>query len=100
MLDIFGHNIANAIFDIAICMNEDSVRARLLESNDAFMLQARGKDSDDGNATYVGKWVKTPRVARTLNCLKYRRSAIVDVGNKICRILYIMYFQIQIYLQK
>ena len=50
---------------------------------DAFMLQARGKDGDDGNATYVGQWVKTPKIARAINCLDYRRSAIVDVGKYI-----------------
>jgi len=50
---------------------------------DAFMLQARGKDGDDGNATYVGQWVKTPKIARTINCLDYRRSAITDVGRPI-----------------
>ena len=47
------------------------------------MLQARGKDGDDGNATYVGQWVKTPKIARTINCLDYRRSAITDVGKHI-----------------
>ena len=54
---------------------------------DAFMLQARGKDGDDGNATYVGQWVKTPKIARTLNCLDYRRSAIIDVGKEIVFLL-------------
>ena len=54
---------------------------------DAFMLQARGKDGDDGNATYVGQWVKTPKIARTLNCLDYRRSAIIDIGNNILLVL-------------
>ena len=50
---------------------------------DAFMIQARGKDGDDGNATYVGQWVKTPKISRTLNCLNYRRSAITDIGINI-----------------
>ena len=40
MLDIFGHNIANAFFDIAIRMYEDSVCARTLKINDPLVLQA------------------------------------------------------------
>ena len=47
---------------------------------DAFMLQARGKDAEDGNATFVGKWIKTPRIAKTIDCMNYRRAAVVDVG--------------------
>ena len=47
---------------------------------DAFMLQAQGKEGEDGNATFVGQWTKTPKIARTINCLGYRRAAVVDVG--------------------
>ena len=44
------------------------------------MLQARGKDSEDGNATFLGQWIKTPKIAKTVNCFGYRRSAVVDIG--------------------
>ena len=47
---------------------------------DAFMLQARGEDSKDGNATFVGKWVRTPRTAKAIKCNRYRQAAVVDVG--------------------
>ena len=51
---------------------------------DAFMLQARGKDLDDGNATFVGKWVETPNTAKSIRCLGHRQAAVVDIG-KQCR---------------
>ena len=44
------------------------------------MIQARGKEGDDGNATFVGQWIKTPKVAKTIACLRHRRAAVVDVG--------------------
>ena len=47
---------------------------------DAFMLQARGQDSADGNATFVGQWIKKPKVAKYINCFSHRRSGIVDIG--------------------
>ncbi len=44
------------------------------------MLQARGENSEDGNATYVGKWVKIPRIARTIKCQGRRQAAVVDIS--------------------
>ena len=49
---------------------------------DAFMLQARGKDQDDGNATFVGRWVKTPSTAKTIRCNGHRQAAVVDIGKQ------------------
>ena len=49
---------------------------------DAFMLQARGKDLDDGNVTFVGKWVETPKTAKTIKCRGHRQAAVVDIGKQ------------------
>ena len=49
---------------------------------DAFMLQARGKDQDDGNATFVGRWVKTPNTAKIIRCNGHRQAAVVDIGKQ------------------
>jgi hypothetical protein len=44
------------------------------------MLQARGKEAEAGNATFVGEWIMTPKIARTIKCLRYRRAAVIDIG--------------------
>ena len=66
-------SVQKYIFSVEIIADKDKYF-------DAFMLQARGKEAEDGNATFVGEWIRTPKIARTINCLGYRRAAAVDIG--------------------
>ena len=49
------------------------MRIESSEYYDAFLLQARGRDQADGNATLVGWFVKTPSIAKDLHCLSKRK---------------------------
>ena len=40
----------------------------------------RGPRDEEGNVTYPGKWIKIPKIAKTINCNKYREAAIIDKG--------------------
>ena len=59
------------------------VRLEASEYYDSFMLQARGRDQADGNATLVGWFVSLPSIAKDLHCLGKRKSSVVDKGRPI-----------------
>ena len=43
----------------------------------------RGRRDEEGNVTYPGKWIEIPKIAKTINCNKYREAAIIDKGSVI-----------------
>ena len=59
------------------------MRLEASEYYDSFMLQARGRDQADGNATLVGWFVSLPSIAKDLHCLGKRKSSVVDKGRPI-----------------
>ena len=50
------------------------VRIETSEFYDSFLLQARGRDQADGNATLVGEFVRAPQICRYLDCLSKEDS--------------------------
>jgi len=50
---------------------------------DAFIIQARGADRPDGNATLVGEWKKMPGITKHLKCIGTRRSTVTDKGRPV-----------------
>ena len=44
------------------------------EYYDSFLLQARGQEQADGNATLVGWFVTIPQIGKDLHCLGKRKS--------------------------
>ena len=64
-------DINSSIFSVKIVGNEQF---------DSFILQVRGPRNEEGNATFPGKWIKIPKIAKTINCNKYREAAIIDKG--------------------
>jgi len=50
---------------------------------ESFILQARGQDAADGNATLVGWFVTVPTIAKNLHCQDKRKSSVVDKGRPV-----------------
>jgi len=50
---------------------------------DAFIMQARGQERPDGNATLVGEWVKMPGITKHLKCIGTMRSTVTDKGRPV-----------------
>jgi len=50
---------------------------------DAFIMQARGSERPDGNATLVGEWKRMPGITKHLNCIGTRRSTVTDKGRPV-----------------
>jgi len=50
---------------------------------DAFIIQARGAERPDGNATLVGEWKKMPGITKHLMCIGTRRSTVTDKGRPV-----------------
>jgi len=62
---------------------EYTVRIETSEYYDSFLLQARGKEQADGNASLVGWFVTVPQICKNLHCLQKRKSSVVDKGRPI-----------------
>ena len=51
---------------------------------DSFLLQARGINAPDGNATLVGTFLSPlPSIAMHLDCLDHRDSSVIDRGRPV-----------------
>ena len=62
---------------------EYQVRIEAAEYYDSFMLQTRGKDQPDGNATLVGWFVSIPQICNHLHCYDKSKSSVLDKGRPI-----------------
>ena len=60
-----------------------SVRIEAAEYYDSFLLQTRGKDQPDGNATLIGWFVSIPNICKDLHCYDKSKSSVVDKGRPI-----------------
>ena len=60
-----------------------SVRIEAAEYYDSFLLQTRGKDKLDGNATLIGWFVSIPNICKDLHCYDKSKSSVVDKGRPI-----------------
>ena len=40
----------------------------------------RGRRDEQGNTTYPGEWIKIPKIAKKINCNRYRGAAVIDKG--------------------
>lgn len=59
------------------------VKIETTEYFDAFLLQARGQQQEDGNATLVGFWVAMPPISKYIKCIGKRKSSVVDKGRPV-----------------
>ncbi|TRY74670.1 hypothetical protein TCAL_11927, partial [Tigriopus californicus] len=50
---------------------------------DSFMVQARGRPTDDGNTSHVGSWVDIPSIGAIIRCRQNPRAAVVDKGRPL-----------------
>ena len=57
------------------------VRIETSEYYDSFLLQARGKEQADGNASLVGWFVTVPQICKNLHCLQKRKSRSTHLSN-------------------
>ena len=54
------------------------------ESFDSFLLQARGAERDDGNASLVGTFMSPlPSISKSLSCLDQPGSSVTDKGRPV-----------------
>ena len=60
----------NINFDQYRRNREYTVKIEAFEYYDSFLLQARGRDQADGNATLVGWFVKIPQISKDIKCFK------------------------------
>ena len=67
------------------------------EYYDSFLLQARGRDQADGNATLVGEFVRAPQICRYLDCLSKEDSrlntALLNIRYKTLPILLVLWIK-------
>jgi hypothetical protein len=57
-----------------------TVRLVAFAAFDSFMLQARGQLLPDGNASYVGEFLRIPSVADWLKCGNSTKTSVIDKG--------------------
>ena len=79
----FAHSLTLFVKDN--CSIFIQVRLITYATFDSFMLQARGQLLPDGNASYVGDFVKIPNVAQFMTCGNSTTSSVVDKGSSIAR---------------
>ena len=64
------------------------------EYYDSFLLQARGQEQADGNATLVGWFVTIPQIGKDLHCLGKRKSRYLVYAVATVQLKQTIYFVI------
>ena len=59
-----------------------SVKIIAEEVFDSFILEVRGR-RDQGNVTYPGKWIQIPKIAKTIDCQRFKGAAVIDKGTPL-----------------
>ena len=66
------------VFQLLIRFSCSLVHLHTSQYFDSFLVQARGEEKADGNATLVGWFVNIPHIGKDLHCMGKRKSRYSD----------------------